>query len=291
MTPFECPELLEIAEKEAAALDKVRVSYGETPEHLVQVLNQGPTFEANENELLLRVKTVGRYLVRNGSEIIITKEEGTGDDEIRLFLFGSAIGALLQQRGYLTLHASGIKTAKGAVLFAGHSGAGKSTTLQEFLRRGYKKLSDDTVAMYYDEKQQQVVCLPSYPQSKLWQESADMLQLETEALRRIRPELKKFALPTAEYFHDAMLPLHAIYILSTHNKQSVDIEEVANLQRFNAIKNHTYRKKFLEKLPQRRNHFQISTKVAQGYRVKRLIRPDKAGSLKVLADLVESDFS
>ena len=51
------------------------------------------------------------------------------ESDVRVFLLGSCIGALLHQRGILVLHAGAIHTDKGAVLFTGPWGIGKSTLL------------------------------------------------------------------------------------------------------------------------------------------------------------------
>ena len=289
-TPFIAPELVPITADEAALLSSVHIRYGDVPKQLEKPLNHGPTFEANEAELLMRLPTIGTFFVRNGNEIIIEKEHDCTEDEIRLFLFGSAIGALLQQRGYLTLHASAIATPKGAVLFAGVSGAGKSTLSQEFISRGYKKLSDDTIALYWDEANQKITALPSYPQTKLWHQSAVMLDQSTEGLRKIRPELDKFAIPTFEHFHDTPLALHSMYILSTHTKEEITLEEINGIEKFSVLKNNTYRKKFMEHLPIRKEHFILSSKLAQDHIVKRVIRPKEKNSLRELADIIEKDM-
>ena len=77
------------------------------------------------------------------SALRLNTAEGSLGSDIRVFLLGSCLGALLHQRGVLALHASAIETDQGAVLFMGDSGMGKSTTLQAFIKRGYKMLADD----------------------------------------------------------------------------------------------------------------------------------------------------
>ncbi|MDD3591383.1 MAG: hypothetical protein PHO65_01965 [Sulfurovum sp.] len=286
-----CPELLPIGREEAERLEKVVVRFGRVPEHLERALQQWPVFESNENEILLRIVGVGNFLIQNGNKIIIEKEEGVSEDALRLYLFGSAVGALLQQRGYLTLHASAIKTERGAVLFAGDSGAGKSTTLQEFLRRGYKKLSDDTIALYLDEDSGEVMCLPSYPQSKIWQETANVFGHDTSKLRQLHPDMDKFALSTREHFYDHALPLHAIYILQVSDDvDEVTIEEVGGMAKFKAVNDNTYRNFYSYKLPYRQEHFKIAERVSRGYRVMNVTRPNGLMTVNELYDIVVSNW-
>jgi len=289
--PFECPELLPISVEESKALDRVAVRFDTVPEHLEHSLQQWPVFESNENEILLKINDAGNFLIRNGNEIVIEKKESVSEDILRLYLFGSAIGALLQQRGYLTLHASAIKTDRGAVLFAGDSGAGKSTTLQEFLRRGYKKLSDDTIALYYDEKRGEVFCLPSYPQSKIWQKTADLFDHDTSHLRQLHPDMDKYALSTKEHFYDHELPLYAIYILQVSDDvEEVLLEEVKGMDKFKAVNDNTYRNFYSYKLPYRQKHFRIAERVSRDYRVMRVKRNFEALSVDEVCEKIEIDL-
>ncbi len=289
--PFECPELLPISVEECKVLDRVDVCFGIVPDHLEHSLQSWSAFESSEHELLLKILEAGKFLIRNGNEIIIQKEDSVSEDTLRLYLFGSAIGALLQQRGYLTLHASAIKTDKGAVLFAGDSGAGKSTTLQEFLRRGYKKLSDDTIALYWDESRGQVICLPSYPQSKIWQNTADIFDHDTNKLRQLHPDMDKYALQTREHFYDNELPLYAIYILEVvDSDKEISLDEVTGLAKFKAVNDNTYRNFYSYKLPYRTEHFHIATLVSQNYQIMHVMRPMEHITVTEVCDLIERDF-
>lgn len=290
-TPFECPELLPVDAETARSLESVAVRFGKVPKHLEHALQRYPVFEANERELLLKMPGVGNYLVRNGNEIVIQREEGVSDETLRLYLFGSAVGGLLQQRGYLTLHASAIKTDRGAVLFAGDSGAGKSTTLQEFLRRGYQKLSDDTIALYYDEEKGKVICLPSYPQSKIWQETADLFGHDTGGLRQITPEFEKYALSTRSHFHDSEVPLYAVYILEAAEEvEEILLDELRGLAKFKAINDHTYRNFFSYKLPLRHAHFRIADRLCKEYQIKCVQRLKGQQTVTGLCDQIEDDI-
>lgn len=196
--PFHCPQLLDCKTDE----NDIIVRYGTVPSALDNPVNVGPVFESAENTFLLKIEDVGRYLITNGSEIIIDPTPEATENSLRLFLLGSAMGVLLNQRGYFVLHASAVVTDQGAVLLTGLSGAGKSTTAQGFIQRGYPILSDDTVALYYDDERNQVMVLPSYPSAKLWQKSADLLQKETIGLSKIVPEYDKYAFCTKTDFHN-----------------------------------------------------------------------------------------
>ena len=108
--------------------------------------NVRPNWESAPGLFLLEVDGVARYLVREGREIVVERA-GNDDGAVTAFLLGSVLAACLQQRGILTLHASAMATDDGAVLFAGHSGVGKSTLMAALTERGYAMLSDDVTGI------------------------------------------------------------------------------------------------------------------------------------------------
>ena len=134
---IECPELLAGEETPGDGTEPVRILLGKVPASLENPRANGVLYQARPGQFLLRLDHIAGYLVSNGAEIVIDRVPGSLDDEVRLFLLGSAFGALLHQRGFLTLHGSAIETPKGAMGFTGQSGVGKSTLATAFRTRGY----------------------------------------------------------------------------------------------------------------------------------------------------------
>src|SRR5215510_9302338 len=118
-TEFPCPELAP-----GRGSPDVRIRYGVVPAQLTAAKKIGAHYQAAPGQLLLTIDGVARFLVQDGAEIIVERAPESDDDSLRLFLLGSVIGALLQQRGTLTLHSSVIEVDGGCVGFMGHSGAG-----------------------------------------------------------------------------------------------------------------------------------------------------------------------
>ncbi|WP_051743984.1 hypothetical protein [Sphingobium sp. DC-2] len=92
---------------------------------------------------IIAVRDIGRYRIADGARIEIDADPGASERNTRLFLLGSAMGALLHQRRMLPLHANAIDMGGYAIAVAGPSKAGKSTLAAAFLDRGYRLLSDD----------------------------------------------------------------------------------------------------------------------------------------------------
>jgi hypothetical protein len=125
-----------IKSKDTSSPDLV-IRYGDVPEFLDDVTASGRDWQISSKQLLLKIKGVATYWANGSEEVWIDRDPDARDDDVRLWLLGSTLGFLLHQRRILPLHASAIRTDKGAVLFTGFSGAGKSTMLGAMVKRGY----------------------------------------------------------------------------------------------------------------------------------------------------------
>ena len=85
------------------------------------------TLTAQGASLTFELPQVGRYTIHDGREIVLTPCMEAAADALRLFLLGSAWGALGYQRGWLPLHASVVQIGDGAVAFCAPAGHGKSS--------------------------------------------------------------------------------------------------------------------------------------------------------------------
>ena len=139
----------ELPESGAASAESARVSiqFGEvSPAGLASPKVKSLFHQATETEWWLQVPRVARFLVANGTHIIVDRSPGGDDATLRLFLLTSCLSALLTQRGLFLLHGSAVQVKDYAVGFLGLSGAGKSTLSGAFLKRGYSLLTDGICA-------------------------------------------------------------------------------------------------------------------------------------------------
>src|SRR5262245_57475467 len=121
----------------------VSIRYALSSDDLPGAKRNNPGWQSKENQLLLTIKDVAKYFILEGREIRIERSANSREEDIRVFLLGSVLGALMHQRNILTLHASAIRCSRGAVLFMGPSGYGKSTLAGSMLQRGYSMIADD----------------------------------------------------------------------------------------------------------------------------------------------------
>ena len=246
----------------------------------------GPFLWVNRTSLWLHVPHVARFLVRNGCEILIDPEPGIDEDSLRVFLLGSAFGALLFQRGYLVLHGNAIRIGDQCMVCVGHSGAGKSTLAAGFMRRGYPVLADDVVPV-----DAQCHALPGFPRIKLWQDVADKLEIATDDLRRIRPNTEKFNLPVTVEGAEKPLPIRWVYILDSDHIDDLRVEPIQGLNRFQPLHNNTYRVRFLKGMALKSEHLKLCGQLAGKIRLARITRPRVGFSLDQMIDRILADIA
>lgn len=267
----------------------VTIEYGETPTTLADPRFKGIRFQAGSEGFLLKVDGIARYHVRNGRRITITPEDGSGGDDVLVFLMGSAMGALLHQRNVLVLHAAAVSVNGGIVIFTGPSGIGKSTLAAGLHRRGYHFLADDMCAIKAVDGHPAVI--PGFTQLKLWADCLTKLNTDENTLKSVRQGkgLKKYFLPI-EGIPDTPLPLKSVFALETTNTDRLEITELKGGEKIDPIIDNTYRLRFLEGLGGKIEHFKQCAVVAAKTAVYRTVRPNKGFLLNDLMDLVEVRF-
>ncbi|UCG23067.1 MAG: hypothetical protein JSW55_12980 [Chloroflexota bacterium] len=282
---IECPLLIE---GDGSAPDLV-VRLGQVPHELEQVQESTSWYQISAGRFLLKVDQVARYLVSDGREIMVERHPLADDKDVRLFLLGSAMGALLHQRGVWPIHGSAVSTEHGAVLFVGDKGSGKSTLAGAFNQRGFQVLSDDVCAITVgDDGAAQV--WPAYPRISLWADSVTKLGSEPSQLTRTDSFQEKYVLPMQHFSRDAEL-IQAVYALSrSEDQESVQLTTLKGFDKVRELTTNTYRLHFLSGMQLASQHFTQAQALAKQARVVRIARPTRPFLLDELADTILRDF-
>lgn len=280
-----CPELL----PQEGAPD-VTIYYGDVPESLDDGIAKNAWYQQNSEAVLLKIDSIAKYLILRGEKIIIERASGSHDDEVRLYLFGSAFGALLHQRGMLPLHGSAIEVHGSAVVFVGPSGCGKSTLAGAFHQRGYRLVADDICVLSTSTGEPPMI-FPGFPRLKLWSDALKKLGKNSDELPRIIAELDKYHLSLKEEFCDYPRPLRRIYELAPADTQEIAITRLQGMEKLTTLIDHTYRLEFLTRPERKQRHFKQCAVAARHAAVSRVTRPSRAFLLDDLADLVEQDWA
>lgn len=233
-----------------------------------------PGYSLTPEGTLLNVTKVGRFLIRDGRQIVIEPAPGATERNLRLFLLGSAIGALLHQRGLMPLHANAIDLGGRAVAFSGHSGAGKSTIAAWFHDRGHRILADDVCVIGFD-KGGRALAYPGIPRLRLWREALEASGRDTENFDRSFDDMDKFDVPTNAGADPKPLPLAAIYLLRKVEEEAggAAIDRLAGVDAVDALVSNTYRGAYLATIGRTAQHLATCLNVARTvpiFRARRL---------------------
>jgi hypothetical protein len=216
------------------------------------------------------VSKVGCYVVKSGCEITVSPLPEADEREARLFLLGSAWGALCYQRGVLALHASVVQSGDYAVAFCGTSGAGKSSIAAWLTERGYRLVSDDLCRFAVIDGIPRAH--PSTPRLKLWREALGIVTRDNVEYERDCFRFDKFQINVSEQITSAVsAPLRAIYLLEWGEVGLARLTGLAALRRF--ITAATYRGDLLEPMGQTAAHWNRCADLLRNTPVWVLSRP------------------
>jgi hypothetical protein len=282
--------LPELVAEEAAA--DVTIRLGKAKRVLpkatsTEVYPQKAYYESTTEEAYLFWENVGAFSVRRGCEIVVEPAPGVEERVLRLFVLGAVLAVLLQQRGWLVLHASAVAVDGGAVAFLGQSGWGKSTTAAAMHARGHKVVADDVVAV--QDCAEGPVIFPGFPQLKLWPETAVALGDDAKMLPRLHPRIEKRARAVStEGFSQNPLPLRQIYVLAESHTR--EVEPLPAQEALVELVRHSYAVKLLRSVGAS-SHFLQCASLVKNVSVSRLKRSRSLQELPDLVQIVEDDLT
>jgi hypothetical protein len=229
----------------------------------------------------MTIAGVGEYRVEEGQRITVVPLEGASIDEVRVFLLGSAMGALLYQRGLFPLHGSAIETQWGAMIFIGSQGIGKSTLAAHFHRRGYRLLSDDVCAVTDTPACLQVI--PALSQFRLCADAYQRLGRNKNA----RFETDKYVVPIKDEYYDQSAALKAIYLLVDHDDETPKLQILRGFDRLQCLLENLYRPQFLENQKTQIDLMKLAGAIAQKTTITKILRRRDPEKIERLIDYLE----
>lgn len=268
----ELPELFAAASDEAA---DVVIRRGTVP----AVESDSEGMAVTDHGVVLDVPNIARFLISDGRTIIVDAIPGVPERNVRLFLLGSAFGALLHQRRLLPLHANAVEINGRACAFMGHSGAGKSTLAAWMVQRGYRLIADDVCVVGYDPDGVPQAA-PGLPRLRLWAEALELMGKARNGLARsyASDEDEKYDLPVGRD-STALLkrPLRAIYLLD--QADAFAVTQIQGIEAAEAIFANTYRGSFLAMTGGQKQHWESVIRLVRGTPVFRACREWGLGNL------------
>lgn len=194
--------------------------------------------------ILLDVKNVARFRISGGNEICVDPYTGTPDALLALFILGQCMGAVFQQRGLLALHGSCVYRDGRCIMICGESGSGKSTLAAEFLKHGWRLMTDDVALLVERDGRYRV--RSSYPSQKLWQDTIDRYGRENEKKLSLMDENRreKYQVKVDGAFFDGEADFDTVLTLSVTDGEK-EAAEVRGTEKISRIVSNIYQKRIL----------------------------------------------
>lgn len=234
--------------------------------------NENEFLKIRENELRLKVDGVGSFRITNSKNIEWSPLNNmVPEEDIRIFLLGSAFGALLIQKGILLFHGNALQKDGKAIACLGHSGSGKSTLAYALMQEGWELLADDLVAITKDG-----YVLPGIQRIKLWRDSAEAFGLDTNSLLPIRKGVEKYSIDFKSQNEPRKNKLLTIYLIFN---QEIEIKDkrikTLNKEKVAAKRliNQVFRPRFVKGLKRESDNFIAISKLIKSVPVKILPKP------------------
>ena len=277
-------EIPEFISTEANA--DIFIQFGKVPDQLKNPIISGVRYQIALGKMILKVDRIAKFLVENGEKITIEPLANASEEDIRLFLTGSVIGIIIHQRKDLALHGSAIKIGEKAVVFSGISGSGKSTLALALMKKGYPVICDD-VARISTTNQNEIVISSGFPQMKQWVDSLKKLGEQPNQYKKLRASMEKRAYHLDKQFVSGQFLVGAVFFLSSHNRLEIEIEPVKGVQKFNLLRNNTYRNKFMNGIGNFKEHLAICEALSSQAAMFQIKRPDKGFLIDELVQAIE----
>lgn len=236
------------------------------------------------------VKEVGRFFIGKGREIVI---EPIGDlkiEKIQAYLFGTAFGILMHQRGDVPLHVSAVARQDSAVVaFSGPSGAGKSTMAACLSKTdGLSIFTDDVLRVTFTGAD--VTVNPGPRNMKLWEDACNHLALATSSGTRDFAREKKFHFDiTGDHLHKFYSVPDFVFLARSANGET-NMRQVYGEQRLRVISSSIYRSNLGIQIQGGRDLFMKCSVLAGQSRAFILERPREFDKIQASIQLVNQIF-
>jgi len=255
------------------------------PDTLEGGIRVGPYSSARPGMLLRVVPGVGRFLARAGTTIEMALEPGADSATVEALAQGGVLGALIHQRGELPLHATTLisRDRRHAIAIAGDSGAGKSTTAYELIRRGWTMLSDDLTRATISEGSP--LTWPGRASLRLLVDACHSFGLDPTTLQPAPGWPDKYIIPVQRW--DEPVPLSAIVCLE-RSEGTLQPATLSGLAAVALLTAQTYRIHYVAALGQTETHLRLVAAILSRTKLSRL---RGAGTVSNIADLIEGVVS
>ena len=245
----------------------------------------GSKYIVEYDDIYLRWDDIGKVKLSNGNQITI---DIINKNLIIPFLLGPIMALLLHQRGFLVLHGSSIKINGKAIAFIGYRGMGKSTTAINLYKKGYPLITDDILAINFDNDNIPYI-YPGYPHVRLSEDSYNHIKDDTDILTLIRTIIGKVFCDASREFSPEKLMLKRVYLIERGDRTRIfTLDSQKNLM--NLICHSVYNLIFPSNKNQANNLNQCSNLI-KNVQIRRLEVIHSFNNISGLIELIEDDLT
>ena len=243
-SPLPLPEAFPVSQDTPAdvtiAIDTVVEDFVTDDGYVYARENRSWWHSMTRSRMLFNCKA-GLFDIRNGCEITVQLYPDADMENAKIFLLGSAMGALQIQRGYIPLHGGAVVTQNGAMIITGGQSAGKSTMTSAFVHNRYRYITDDVSSIFIENGQAYIT--PAYPQRKLVRNACAPLGYDPQDLILVDRERDKLAVRDRGNWYSEPANLSIIIELHPETPEnSVSVEQVTGHPRLDCVIRNLYRK-------------------------------------------------
>lgn len=252
---------------------RIQIAHGNSPVAKPAEPLAWTRFEHSSERSWISIAGVADFDVVRGEQVLVWPAAGAAPKDIEIFLYGVVWATLCHQREMLPLHASAIAVNGGIVAFAGHPGAGKSTTAALMASLGHELITDDILPVSFGQN-----CEPgAWPylrRLKLRQDAITRLALTPiEPVGKVLDKKKSFVRPRDVTDHK-WRKLERLYLLEIDpNISRISINQITGVDAVRVFIDQTYHFAYLRGSPRLREHLELCVRLASKIRVYRLRRP------------------
>ena len=242
-----------------------------------------------ENVISFNYTSAGLFRITNGNLIEFQPNDGCTNEMLSLFLMGSCMGAIFHQRNLLPIHGSCVTDGKKSIIISGDSGAGKSTLASEFLKRGWKLVTDD-VSLVKDITGIPIV-QSSYPSQKLWKDSMTTYKTDDREYQTLyqMKDREKFGVSVKSSFYRGSIPL-TLFVQLYASDEVTSVTPITGFDCIDRLVHNTYRDYFISQ-NRRNRYFQDCVNLSQKIKMVQAIREKNVPTQELLYDTITSFLS
>lgn len=226
--------------------------------------------EINEKGVLLETDEI-RMRITEGRFITYEPVSTTGAPAVRSYLVASGLGAILQQRGFLVLHASAVNHQGKAIMFCGDSGMGKSNTAASLLQQQHALLADDMCPIFFESVHPYL--LTSFMNLKLTESDIEENSLTDFRSLDWEDTKDKHRLIADYQNQPPSIPVKALFFLEPARNNKVEIEPVTGAQCIYYLIKNTFRYQFTAGTQKVVSDLQMHSRLAERVKAYVLSRP------------------